>query len=881
MDNDNLGFHKRKHRFSVSCRHKDRRDSSSPKHRNSFSRERKSSYHFKANAQPISLIFKDEPLTLELLQSIKLLKEINIKKINPQKTDDNNETKIKYLINNIVKLIKSNRGLYNFFAYNKIDDKILYRLAPIIQFQQKEKDSYIWEENDNSTKVYYLLKGKISFRKNMGGFQDKEKFILNENNIFGMLDIIYERKRKLSCICLTDCSYLYFEKDFFKKYLEERVNKIETERKSFLVKFFNTYITIPLIKLERFISNHAEMLFFGKNEIIYQEGDANKCLYIIFIGEANLMKNINKGEFFVLSKFNQSIERLKERAKNIDYISIIKNDENNNNNEIEENINHNNLDFTLNKSNYKIISTLSKGSLGGLEISTGMTKFKYDLISNSSFCAVIKIKLEYLEDEHLKTLMINLLPVFIQTEKKIHLQIKKIKYIDHNIIPPSCQKYKDISNLINNNSSIENNKQISNIKTNDINNNNNMLNNMLIKNTDKNNIHNINNLANNNIINSNNNNIINQNYINISINGNENDKTYKKIIQKIDDKFDTNEGGFIKMNNFNMNLCKQKYFLKEQLKDSRRRDIKIFNFIKKYRKECSNDLKCSAVKMNYLLSDESKKNNYFELILSKNKYNNKNKKKNNSKSEFKIWHFPSPRKKSHLNINTNFFNFLIKNKKNKHKKIQSAKITKRQYQKRLNEIFEDYYNKTYLRKDYSKKEDTEDHKLVSIQLLREDGWQKYKKMNIINSGDDFIKELIVLKGKKYKDEGTNTYDVSDRNNNIDTMSTYYNDKKCMTQFNSINEFNKTLSNNENNQYEEKVIKIVNNKYIRDLFYKNSENNLNINVNRKNNKFRNARKNLFNEIQNENKNYKYQKNRMILYDTGHFDMPLASKLLKMK
>ena len=870
MDNDNLGFHKRKHRFSLSFRHKERRDSSIPKHRNSFSKERKSSYNFSTNVKPISLIFKEEPLTLELLQSIKLLKEINIKKINTQKKDDNNETKIKYLINNIVKLIKNNRGLYNFFSYYKIDDKILYRLASIIQFQQKEKDSYIWEENDNSTKVYYLLKGKISFRKTMGEFQDKEKYILNENNIFGMFDIIYERKRKLSCICLTDCSYLYFEKDFFKKFMEERVNKIETERKSFLVKFFNTYITIPLIKLERFISNHTEMLFFGKNEIIYQEGDNNKCLYAIFNGEANLMKNISKGEFFVLSKFNQSIERLKERARNIDYISIIKNDENNKN-EIEENINNENLDFTLNKSNYTIISTLSKGSLGGLEISAGMTKFKYDLISNSSFCAVIKIKLEHLEDEHLKTLMINLLPVFKKKKKKIHLQIKKIKYIDHNIIPPSCQKYKDMSNLINNNSSIENNKQISNVNKNNINNNN-----IPINNTDKNNI---NNLANNNI-NSNNNNS-NKNFINISINENENDKTYKKIIQKIDDKFDTNEGGFIKMNNFNMNLCKQKYFLKEQLKDSRRRDIKIFNFIKKYRKDGSSDLKCSAVKMKYLLSDESKKNNFLELILSKNKYKNKNKKKNNSKSEFKMWHFPSPRKKSDLNINTNFFNFLTKNKKSKHKKVQSAKITKSQYQKRLNEIFEDYYNKTYLRKDYSKKEETEDHRLVSIQLLREDGWQKYKKMNVISSGDDFIKEIFVLKGKKCKEEGTTTYDVSDRNNNIDTISTYYNDKKCLTQFNSINEFNKTLSNNQNNQYEEKVIKIVNNKYIRDLFYKNSENNLNMNINKKNNKFRNARKNLFNEIQNQNKNYKYQKNRMILYDTGHFDMPLASKLLKMK
>ena len=39
---------------------------------------------------------------------------------------------------------------------------------------------------------------------------------------------------------------------------------------------------------------------------------------------------------------------------------------------------------------------------------------------------------------------------------------------------------------------------------------------------------------------------------------NDNDKTYKKIIKKIDNGFDTNEGGFIKVNNYNVNLNRQK-----------------------------------------------------------------------------------------------------------------------------------------------------------------------------------------------------------------------------------------------------------------------------------------------------------------------------------
>ena len=807
------------------------------------------------NIQPLSQLFKNDPITLKLLSSIQALKGLN--RNNKKKDEDEDEDKDKdgsifieeenpeTVIKNIIKLIKSHKGLYFFLVYNRfLDDKILHKIATNIQFEQKPKKSLIWEEGDNSEKIYFLLKGKIAFIKKGNKFSEKEKYSLNENNIFGMLDVIYERKRKLSCLCLTECCYIYFEKDFFKKYMEEKINKVDAEKKSFLVKFFNRFIAIPLIKLERFISHHIEILFFQKNDIIYKEGDKNKCLYLIFNGEANLLKNINKGEFFVLSKFNQSIEKIQEKAKNIDYINLIKNNDNNNNNNNLDKKNQN-LELLLNKANYRIMCTLGRGSVGGLEITTGTKKFKYNLISYTDFCAVIKINIEYLEDEHLKMLMINLLPVFLRTEKKIHLQIKKIKYIDHHIIPTSCQKFRDITNLvkISNNNNEEENK---------INNNSN-----------------------------NNNNIIN---LNISPNDYENNKTYYKIIQKIDNKFDTNEGGFIKMNNNNINLSKQKYFLKEQIKDSKRLDYKIFNYIKKYKKEHINNLKTSSFKMNYLLSDEnikSKKDNFFELILSKQK--NKMTKKSHTKSEL-VWKFPSPRNKRHnLSQSTFCMNLKKRNKKKLKRKINSAKITKFQYQKRINEIFEDYYKKAFLIKDYSKSEETEDHKLVSLQLIREDQNHLYSSKNLLKKSNDFIKEIIIIRGKAYKEEGTNTYNKNEtiENNNTITINSdnsfniNYSNKKSVTQFNSINEYYKTINNNEDDKSSEKLIKIVNNNYIRDIFYKNSNYNRIYNKNY-NNKFRKARTNL-NNIQIKNLFGNHQKNRLIFYDTGHFDMPLASKL----
>jgi len=104
-------------------------------------------------------------------------------------------------------------------------------------------------------------------------------------------------------------------------------------KKNLFKKIFNNFLTISKIKLERYISNNVEVLIFGKNDIIYKEGEKNKYIYIIYNGEADLMKNINQEEFMALSKFNQLIENIQEKAKSIDYVNVFKSEENNINND--------------------------------------------------------------------------------------------------------------------------------------------------------------------------------------------------------------------------------------------------------------------------------------------------------------------------------------------------------------------------------------------------------------------------------------------------------------------------------------------------------------------------------------------------------------------
>jgi len=232
--------------------------------------------------KPVSITFKKFPQILNLIKYIKLIKEMKTKKNN---LEQNNDT-INNIINKIVELLKLNKGWYNFFCFYQINEKAILRLARGLHFLQRGKNDYIYLENDSSNKIYFLLKGKVSFRQYFNTESEREISQLSENNIFGMSDIIYDRKRKLSCIALEECSYLCFSKDIFKLYMEENVNKVISERKRFLFKFYQDYLPISPVKIDHYISNATENLFFRKNDVIYKEGNKNISLFLIFKGEA-------------------------------------------------------------------------------------------------------------------------------------------------------------------------------------------------------------------------------------------------------------------------------------------------------------------------------------------------------------------------------------------------------------------------------------------------------------------------------------------------------------------------------------------------------------------------------------------------------------------
>ena len=250
----------------------------------------------------------------------------------------------------------------------------------------------------------------------------------------------------------------------------------------------------------------------------------NNGLYIIYRGEAIIINDIKKGEFYFIKNLNERIKYIQKKAIGLNYVDIIKNTKIKSNEKIllnkETNKNINNekelseLNLLLNKIKYNTICRMTKGAIGGLEIVTGINKLKYSLLSNSDFTCVIKIELKNIDD-YLSNFLINLIPVFVKFEKNIHERIKNIKLIDETITPSSVKKLKD-------NKKDKYEKKVEE----------------------------------------------------------ENDKIYKRKIQKIDDSFQLNYGGFIKNNDFNYNLYQQKLYYKELLKQNKKKISNIEKFLK-------------------------------------------------------------------------------------------------------------------------------------------------------------------------------------------------------------------------------------------------------------------------------------------------------------
>ena len=387
----------------------------------------------------ISNGLKKDIQSLQLILDIFLYKAYSLIK---------NNDEIRPIKKDLFLLIK-NHDTFRYFLYNNnIDDNTLLKIIPHLKYKHFIENEIIFKEGEDSLYMYFILKGKVSV---MNGSKKLNQIkVIKEKENFGQWDIIYHRKRKLSYYASEECHIIYIDKHIVRKYLQEKIIKGDNDIKTFATKFLKNNKINSFLKIERVINN-MKILYYRKGEIVYKEGEENTNIYLVYKGETKLVKKIKNGEFTYIENLNDNIYKIQEKAKNLNYKNIISDEISEKKLENEESKNNNNTpNILIENSEYKTLAILGKGNIGGLEISTGIKNKKYTMIANHDYTTIIQIELYFIKD-NINKFLLNLLPLFIQSEKDIHSRFKQIRKIENKMQTNYKNNNIDNLSLLNNN----------------------------------------------------------------------------------------------------------------------------------------------------------------------------------------------------------------------------------------------------------------------------------------------------------------------------------------------------------------------------------------------------------------------------------------------
>lgn len=705
---------------------------------------------------------ENSPKAKNLLTLIIQLNSINL---NSNIEEDDDDLNIRfYYENNPIILTQKILYLfeyYNFFSfffphYNIDNDtilKIIPHFCPLLP-KQNEK---ICVEGEPCNKFFLLLKGKISFRKKLLTGKEIEQFYIDkEGYYFGQWELTNNRYHKYTAVCKENCYLIFLPKDIFNKYIRDRILKTELDVKKFLINNLKRFMTIPRIKLDRFIQSNVEIFCYKKNDIIFKREEETKYLYLIYKGEISILKDIGTGEdiSFISKDDSVTIELMQKKANRINYKQIIQK----NIIKDEESKNNLRLEISLDKNKFNVMTKLTKGSFIGLENTTGINYFKYTYACSSDFAMILEINIENL-DEHLKELMINLMPFFFELEEKILNQTNKITFLNYNL-PRSVQQFKTRNKILKCSKYIE------------------------------------------------------------SLKIEEDEKTFLRQINKINNEFEINPAGFIKMNEQNLKLLEQKNILVDKLRDNYYKSKNFDLFIKDFNKHKKKILKFRQVKMHN--NSLEKKNIIF----------------NSDKNKSLILKNPRPVSSFIFKINRDSIDKKEKNNRigdwtNKNSndaifpKFKSRNMTSCASEAKINKNY-NLYDKEY-KKETSKKinilrkNKKQYTKFMQLQGKKNKNNIKYIKQGLSLDCKDLVKKVCVKNEKKNNNEIYNVIKFKDNK--------YEMNKSASCMFQKIKNKNKIFNNIDG--------KIM---IVKNILSKNDK-------------------------------------RLNFYDTGNFDMPLATQLEK--
>ena len=273
--------------------------------------------------------------------------------------ENKNQVKYKLKTKNLNRInvhCNSSKDSTKFFKYTQV----LYDLLLVKNTMKTKNKSFtkkncklnLKNDNENSSNitqkpkrdeaVFELIKQLQSFNKE-----------LKDEDFFGDEALRYNTLEEYSTYCLTDTHLITLHKDYFNKFLLEKVKKIDKNMKNFILNKF------PLLREEpKYISLAGKMRphYLQRGEYIYTPFDDATDLYLIYEGECSIARPYHD--------FSNKNELLLEKPK------------------------------------LKIISSLSAGGFAGLESCVndrnliGKIKYENCLVVTNSDAIIFKIPIK-------------------------------------------------------------------------------------------------------------------------------------------------------------------------------------------------------------------------------------------------------------------------------------------------------------------------------------------------------------------------------------------------------------------------------------------------------------------------------------------------------
>ena len=333
-------------------------------------------------------------------------------------------SQMKIILSSLCKNLKKNINFSNFVLYNNIDDFALKNAIRSFEYECYKSNIPLFSQGEMSSKFYGIIKGSISFRY-LNNFtkQETEQFVYNDGMCFGEWAALYDKRRTLSAVTKTECHLFSMEKEIFKSVLGKYLLEAEKQRKEFIYKTLPIFNSCISYKVDEIIKRNIFPKFYRRGDVIYYENDISESLYILYLGEAKLVLDINKA-------ISSSLINIKEPTDNIlryipttqglydEYFAKMKQEK-----EVKED---NAVEEKGKIRNTTTIIKMKQGDIGGIETVAMLGKMRSAMIASSEFVAVMKVELSSLNDYRTE-LCKSLLPLYVEKEKIFVKKLTKIK----------------------------------------------------------------------------------------------------------------------------------------------------------------------------------------------------------------------------------------------------------------------------------------------------------------------------------------------------------------------------------------------------------------------------------------------------------------------